>query len=104
MNKDLMKLYESLPTFQIKPNEIPQRLKADVGQISFNKAICKIGDGKYYVGEWIINSEIRHGRGIMFDNKSIYEGFFEMNQRSGIGRDITQEYVYQGYHDRKKNG
>ena len=99
-----MKLYKSLPTFQIKLNEIPQRLKADVGQISFNKVICKIGDGKYYVGEWIINSEIRHGRGILFDNKSIYEGFFEMNQRSRIGRDITQKYVYQGYHYRKKNG
>ena len=48
-----------------------------------------LGGGKYYLGEWLKNSNIREGRGIyLWPDGQIYEGFWKNNKAECRGRFI----------------
>lgn len=53
------------------------------------RPITKLYNGDLYKGEWLIDSNVREGRGyIKVKDGSIYEGWFKDNKKHGFGRYI----------------
>ncbi len=54
-----------------------------------------IDNGARYIGEWIVNSNTREGKGISIPSDgSIFEGWFNHNIPNGKGRSIYASGVY----------
>ncbi len=46
-------------------------------------------NGDIYIGEWLVGSTVKQGRGAMIEKSGcIYEGYWHNNERSGKGRYI----------------
>ena len=58
-----------------------------------------LDDGRKYLGEWIVGTEIREGRGITeCADGSLYEGWFLGDKANGKGRKIDADGdVYDGF-------
>ncbi len=62
-----------------------------------------IADEGIYIGEWLVGSTVRQGRGTMiYEDGSTYEGYWQNNAFSGKGRYID---IFGGYYTGNwKNG
>ena len=57
------------------------------GVIIEKKPTIKYEDGSFYVGEWVKNSENRHGRGIhIWEDNSKYTGQWANDMPNGQGK------------------
>ena len=71
------------------------------------KSYIKYGDDSYYLGEWQIKSEKRHGRGIqLWKDKSKYYGQWKNDKPNGFGKfELSDGDYYIGeWLDGKANG
>jgi len=83
--------------FKIKPKDVPQEIIDNMPNIEYIKGVVKISPHEYYCGEWLIGTNLKHGRGIYcYKNKNLYEGFWVNNRIHGKGRMISKNYIYQG--------
>ena len=67
------KVFKDIGPFKIKPRDVPRDIVNNMGSIEFRKGIMKIGQSGYYWGEWIVDTDLRHGRGIMVEYWHILE-------------------------------
>jgi hypothetical protein len=66
-----------------------------------------LDDGRKYLGEWIVGTEIREGKGgMIWPDGSLYEGWCIRDKANGKGRKIDADgNVYDGFwKDDKSHG
>lgn len=95
LSKEAAKAYKSRGPYRYRPSELVDALTD--GQELTPSVIVKDEEGAHYVGE-VNNASEKHGRGItIYQDGSVYEGFFRNNERHGAGRIIYENGdIYQG--------
>ena len=87
---------------------VDQKFEQFLGTHREKRGVETYPNGSFYEGEWIVETNIREGKGrfYSYEQRYSYEGYWRHDKREGAGREIwSTGEIYEGNFSKdKKNG
>ena len=76
----VIEIFEGVGPFKTKNSDIPMEI--DFSNIEFRNEVHINEDDEIYIGQFVVGTNIKEGRGIMLTaDKDLYEGYWVNNQK-----------------------